>query len=84
MHGELPDRPLPRAVAHDGAQAAREIGLDKNFAQALPLWDLLFGTAHQPAYWPKNYGTVKFQPPETYLGQLVYPLRRRGEATPYG
>jgi hypothetical protein len=27
---------------------------------------------------------VKFQPPETYLGQLAYPFRRKGEATPYG
>jgi len=69
---------------HHWHHTSDEEGLDKNFAQALPLWDLLFGTAHQPAYWPKNYGTVKFQPPETYLGQLVYPLRRRGEATPYG
>ena len=40
--------------------------------------------AHQPDHWPKNYGTVKFQPPETYLGQLFYLFRRKGKATPYG
>jgi len=27
---------------------------------------------------------VKFQPPETYIGQLLYPFRRHGEQTPYG
>ena len=38
-----------------------------------------------PGHWPKNYGTVKFQPPEDYLGQLAYPFRRRrGVRTPYG
>ena len=47
------------------------------------MWDVLFGTAHQPQDWPKKYGTVNFQPPETYLGQLVYPFRRRDSATPY-
>jgi hypothetical protein len=37
-----------------------------------------------PDHWPKNYGTVNFQPPETYVGQLAYPFRRKGKATPYG
>jgi sterol desaturase/sphingolipid hydroxylase (fatty acid hydroxylase superfamily) len=69
---------------HHWHHTSDEEGLDKNFAQALPLWDTVFGTAHQPAYWPLKYGTVKFQPPETYLGQLFYPFRRKGEATPYG
>jgi len=27
---------------------------------------------------------VKFQPPEDYAGQLLYPFRRKGKATPYG
>ena len=69
---------------HHWHHTSDEEGLDKNFAGFLPLWDLVFGTAHQPAHWPKNYGTVKFQPPETYLGQLLYPFRRHGERTPYG
>jgi sterol desaturase/sphingolipid hydroxylase (fatty acid hydroxylase superfamily) len=69
---------------HHWHHTSDEEGIDKNFAVFLPLWDVLFGTAHQPDYWPKNYGTVKFQPPETYLGQLFYPFRRKGEATPYG
>lgn len=69
---------------HHWHHSSDEEGIDKNFASFLPLWDLLFGTAHQPDHWPMNYGTVNFQPPEDYLGQLVYPFRRRGKATPYG
>ncbi|HEU0202815.1 MAG TPA: sterol desaturase family protein [Burkholderiaceae bacterium] len=69
---------------HHWHHTSDEEGIDKNFAQFLPFWDVLFGTAHQPSHWPRNYGTVNFQPPESYLGQLVYPFRRRGKATPYG
>lgn len=69
---------------HHWHHTSDEEGLDKNFAGFLPMWDLVFGTAHQPDHWPRNYGTVKFQPPETYLGQLAYPFRRHGERTPYG
>jgi len=69
---------------HHWHHTSDEEGLDRNFAQFLPLWDLVFGTAHQPGHWPKNYGTVNFQPPEDYLGQLAYPFRRRDKATPYG
>ena len=69
---------------HHWHHTSDEEGLDKNFAGFLPLWDLLFRTAHQPDHWPQRYGTVNFQPPETYLGQLAYPFRRKGKATPYG
>ena len=68
---------------HHWHHTSDEEGIDKNFAAFLPLWDKLFGTAHLPAHWPKKYGTVKFQPPESYLGQLAYPFRRK-RATPYG
>lgn len=68
---------------HHWHHTSDEEGLDKNFAAFLPLWDRLFGTAHLPDHWPKKYGTVKFQPPETYLGQLTYPFKQRRQ-TPYG
>ena len=68
---------------HHWHHTSDEEGIDKNFAAFLPLWDKLFGTAHLPDHWPKKYGTVKFQPPESYLGQLAYPFRRK-RATPYG
>jgi sterol desaturase/sphingolipid hydroxylase (fatty acid hydroxylase superfamily) len=69
---------------HHWHHTSDEEGIDRNFAAFLPLWDVLFRTAHLPRHWPKNYGTVKFQPPETWLGQLAYPFRRKGRATPYG
>lgn len=69
---------------HHWHHSSDEEGIDKNFASFLPMWDLVFGTAHQPGRWPESYGTVKFQPPEDYPGQLAYPFRRRGKATPYG
>lgn len=69
---------------HHWHHTSDEEGIDKNFVSFLPAWDLLFGTAHQPDYWPKRYGTVKFQPPESYFGQLFYPFRKRGNVTPYG
>jgi sterol desaturase/sphingolipid hydroxylase (fatty acid hydroxylase superfamily) len=75
---------LSTPAYHHWHHTSDEEGLDKNFASFLPLWDLLFGTVHQPDHWPKNYGTVKFQPPETYMGQLTYPFRRKGKKTPYG
>jgi sterol desaturase/sphingolipid hydroxylase (fatty acid hydroxylase superfamily) len=79
---------LRRAIStpeyHHWHHTSDEEGLDKNFASFLPLWDWLFGTLHLPDHWPKNYGTVKFQPPEDYAGQLLYPFRRKGAATPYG
>jgi sterol desaturase/sphingolipid hydroxylase (fatty acid hydroxylase superfamily) len=69
---------------HHWHHTSDEEGIDKNFAQFLPFWDWLFGTIHLTNHWPKNYGMVNFKPPETYLGQLLYPFRRKGKETPYG
>ncbi|MFM9969912.1 MAG: sterol desaturase family protein [Burkholderiales bacterium] len=69
---------------HHWHHTSDEEGIDKNFAVILPLWDKLFRTAHLPDHWPKQYGTVKFQPPETWLGQLAYPIRGSKNRTPYG
>ena len=68
---------------HHWHHTSDEEGIDKNFAVFISAIDWVFGTAHLPPYWPKRYGTVKFQPPETYLGQLAHPFRRQ-EETPYG
>jgi sterol desaturase/sphingolipid hydroxylase (fatty acid hydroxylase superfamily) len=68
---------------HHWHHTSDEEGLDKNFAVFLPVIDIAFGTAHQPEHWPQRYGTVKFQPPESYLGQMAYPFERH-EETPYG
>jgi sterol desaturase/sphingolipid hydroxylase (fatty acid hydroxylase superfamily) len=68
---------------HHWHHTSDEEGLDKNFAVFLSFIDVVFGTAHLPAHWPQRYGTVKFQPPDSYLGQLVYPFQSHRE-TPYG
>jgi len=52
-------------------------GLDKNFAQFLPLWDRLFATVHLPHGWPRRYGIDHFQAPQSYLEQLASPFRSR-------
>ena len=68
---------------HHWHHTSDEEGIDKNFAVFLSVIDVIFGTAHLPDHWPQRYGTTKFQPPETYVGQLVYPFQKR-EETPYG
>jgi sterol desaturase/sphingolipid hydroxylase (fatty acid hydroxylase superfamily) len=68
---------------HHWHHTSDEEGIDKNFAVFLAFIDVMFRTAHLPDYWPKRYGTVKFQPPETWIGQFVYPFRKKQE-TPSG
>ena len=68
---------------HHWHHTSDEEGIDKNFAVFLAFIDVIFGTTHMPDHWPKRYGTTKFQPPESYLGQLAYPFRKH-EETPYG
>jgi sterol desaturase/sphingolipid hydroxylase (fatty acid hydroxylase superfamily) len=52
-------------------------GLDKNFAGLLPVWDLVFGTFYMPrGQLPSEFGIVE-PIPETLLGQLAWPFRRR-------
>jgi len=68
---------------HHWHHTSDEEGIDKNFAVFLAVIDVVFRTAHLPDHWPKRYGTVKFQPPETWWGQFVYPFRKKQD-TPYG
>jgi sterol desaturase/sphingolipid hydroxylase (fatty acid hydroxylase superfamily) len=68
---------------HHWHHTSDEEGIDKNFAVFLSFIDVLFRTAHLPSHWPKAYGTTKWQPPETYLGQLAYPFKKQDD-TPYG
>jgi sterol desaturase/sphingolipid hydroxylase (fatty acid hydroxylase superfamily) len=68
---------------HHWHHTSDEEGIDKNFAVFLSFIDVIFRTAYMPDYWPQRYGTTKFQPPESYMGQLAYPFKRH-EETPYG
>jgi sterol desaturase/sphingolipid hydroxylase (fatty acid hydroxylase superfamily) len=69
---------------HHWHHASDAEGIDKNFASFLPLWDVLFGTAHQPAHWPRHYGTHDVEPPPGYLAQLVHPFKRARPQKPGG
>jgi len=61
---------------HRWHHAADAEALDKNFAGLFVFWDRLFGTLYFPrGLKPKRFGIVGAQPPPSFLGQLVYPLR---------
>ena len=55
--------------------------IDKNFAVLVPVWDDLFGTALRTKEWPQGYGLAGEQMPDSWVGQLVHPFRRRSGAT---
>jgi lathosterol oxidase len=64
---------------HHWHHAAEPEAIDKNFAVHLPLFDAIFGTMYLPPRWPSAYGIGHgARPPDGYLRQFVWPLRRRG------
>lgn len=57
---------------------------DKNFAGQLPLWDVVFKTAHVPdGRMPEHYG-VDVPVPLNYIDHLVYPFSARVRRGPEG
>jgi sterol desaturase/sphingolipid hydroxylase (fatty acid hydroxylase superfamily) len=54
-----------------------EEGLDKNFAGAFPLWDILFGTYYMPRRQPVVFG-IDDPMPEGFLDQMIVPFRGHG------
>lgn len=56
---------------HSSDSAAR----DRNFAGLFPVWDLLFGTWYLPPEPARRFGVSGAPLPESFLGQLAYPLR---------
>lgn len=64
---------------HRWHHTSEEEGLDTNFAGLFPFIDLAFGTFFMPAdRQPTRFGLLHDDVPETLVGQLVYPFRRRG------
>lgn len=63
---------------HHWHHSSEKEALDINFAAFLPMYDVLFKTAHMPAHLPTRYGTTSdTKVPEGFIGQLIYPLKRR-------
>lgn len=53
---------------------------DRNFAPSLPVFDLIFGTAHCPrGQWPERYGIAEPMP-DGWFAQLAHPFRPRRPA----
>ena len=56
-------------------------GLDRNFAGLFPWLDLLFGTLYLPSgKIPTKFGVSGSSVPTTFIGQMLYPLKRRRSA----
>jgi sterol desaturase/sphingolipid hydroxylase (fatty acid hydroxylase superfamily) len=61
---------------HRWHHTSAEEGLDKNFAGAFPVWDLLFGTFYMPKGRQSEIFGVKDSVPDGFWGQMLYPFRR--------
>ncbi len=60
--------------ANDGGNA--------NFAPTFAFWDVMFGTFHMPeGRLPETFGVDDPDYPQSYLGQLIYPFKPKGQAT---
>jgi sterol desaturase/sphingolipid hydroxylase (fatty acid hydroxylase superfamily) len=63
---------------HHWHHSSEKEALDINFAAFLPMYDVLFKTAHMPAHLPTRYGTTaETKVPDGFIGQFLYPLKRR-------
>ncbi|MHB2169159.1 sterol desaturase family protein [Alsobacter sp. R-9] len=75
----LPVGPLRWIIAtpefHHWHHANHPEAYDKNFSGQLPLWDIVFGTAHMPGGMPTRYG-VDDPIPLGYASQIAYPFRK--------
>jgi sterol desaturase/sphingolipid hydroxylase (fatty acid hydroxylase superfamily) len=59
---------------HRWHHASADEGLDKNFAGAFPLWDLMFGTFYMPRRQPTVFGVLD-PVPDGIIGQMIVPFR---------
>jgi sterol desaturase/sphingolipid hydroxylase (fatty acid hydroxylase superfamily) len=61
---------------HRWHHSADAVALNKNYSGLLPLFDLLFGTAHFPGKSkPERYGLAGARAPETFWRQIWWPFR---------
>jgi sterol desaturase/sphingolipid hydroxylase (fatty acid hydroxylase superfamily) len=59
---------------HRWHHTSADEGLDKNFAGAFPLWDLMFGTFYMPRRQPTVFGVLD-PVPYGIIGQMIVPFR---------
>jgi sterol desaturase/sphingolipid hydroxylase (fatty acid hydroxylase superfamily) len=65
---------------HRWHHTSADEGQDKNFAGALPLWDILFGTYYLPHRQPTQFG-IREPMPQDFIGQMIQPFRASGTMT---
>jgi len=70
---------LVSPVFHRWHHTADAEGRDRNFAELLPLWDLVFGTFHMPpGRAPEAMGLPEGENvPSGFLAQLLYPFQHQ-------
>jgi sterol desaturase/sphingolipid hydroxylase (fatty acid hydroxylase superfamily) len=66
---------------HRWHHTSADEGRDKNFAGALPLWDVLFGTYYMPRKQPVVFG-ISEEIPDGLIGQMVWPFRAAASSSP--
>ena len=62
---------------HRWHHTSEQRGLDKNFSGFFAIFDYLFGTAYLPRWQPRTFGLFQEKAPRGFIGQLLYPFRRR-------
>jgi sterol desaturase/sphingolipid hydroxylase (fatty acid hydroxylase superfamily) len=63
---------------HRWHHTSEDEGLNRNFAGLFPWMDLLFGTFYLPSgRQPSKFGVSGQNVPSTFVGQMLYPLRRK-------
>jgi sterol desaturase/sphingolipid hydroxylase (fatty acid hydroxylase superfamily) len=66
---------------HHWHHSSEDEAVDKNYAGFLPIYDVIFGTAHLPDHISTRYGTRSDTVPEGYVAQFLYPFRRSAKDT---
>jgi sterol desaturase/sphingolipid hydroxylase (fatty acid hydroxylase superfamily) len=67
-------------VFHRWHHTAPDRGGEKNFAPTFPILDVMFGTFYMPAHeLPSEYGIGEPDFPESFGGQLLYPLKDQAD-----
>ena len=65
-------------VFHRWHHTTQAEGLDKNFAPTFPILDVMFGTFYMPEdSLPEHYGVTGTDIPHGFIGQMVWPFKRR-------
>ena len=60
---------------HHWHHSADAEAIDHNYASALPVLDMIFGTyMGNPGRWPERYGVVGKPLPKSFVAQHLYPF----------